>query len=85
MTTLPKNMVKTNSWSMWIVPLRSSDTDICVTGWTKYAQYVSRLNGNNARSDNSLSIGLPSPHLHDNTIQISAKPQANTNKTEMKN
>ena len=39
---------------------------------------MSLLNGNIARNDNNLSIGLANPHLHDNTIQINANPQADT-------
>lgn len=59
-----------------MVPLRSNDIAICVTGCTKYAQYVKRLNGNIVRNDSSRSTGLANPHLHDNTIQTSANPQA---------
>lgn len=61
---------------MCIVPFKSNDIAICVTGCTKYAQYVKRLSGSIKRSDNSLSIGLARPHLHDSTIHTSAKPQA---------
>lgn len=66
---------------MWSVPLRSNDIAIWVTGWTKYAQYVKRLSGSIARSDNNLSIGLANPHLHDNTIHTSANPQAEWRKS----
>lgn len=57
-------------------PFNWNDITICVTGWIKYAQYVSRLNGNIGRYDNKSLIGLAYPHLHDKVIQISAKPQA---------
>lgn len=75
-TTLPKNIVNTKPCWMCIVPFKSSDIAICVTGCTKYAQYVNRLSGSIVRSDNSLSIGLARPHLHESTIQTSAKPHA---------
>lgn len=61
---------------MWMVPFKSNDIAICVTGCTKYAQYVNRLNGSNPWNDSSLSIGLANPHLHDNTIHTRASPHA---------
>lgn len=76
-TTLPKNMVSTRPCWMCIVPFRSNDIAICVTGCTKYAQYVKRLSGSMTRSDSSLSIGPARPHLHDSTTHTSASPQAN--------
>lgn len=76
MMALPKNIVKTSACWMWTGPFSWNDITICVTGWIKYAQYVSRLSGNIGRYDNKSLIGLAYPHLHDNVIQISAKPQA---------
>lgn len=81
---LPKNIVNTNECCIWIVPLNWNDIKICVTGCIRYAQYVKRLNGNNARYDNKLSIGLANPHLHDNVTHINAKPHASYMKNEKK-
>ena len=52
---------------------------IITVGWTRYVQYVRRLNGKNPLYDNKLLIGFANPQEHDNVIHISAIPHANLN------